>query len=106
MTRLLVLIIAAGAVITAQPGRSAERRAGETQPAPSDVSAAGKISSHFSVAGDLVHFAFTVRNDSASELKDLQIVSLPLDYRLEQLSVDPAPACNDIKSVSVKRSEE
>jgi hypothetical protein len=100
MTRLLVLIIAVGAMITAQPARSAEVGAGGTQSAPSDVSAAGKISSHFSVAGDLVHFAFTVRNDSASELRDLQIVSLPSDYRLEQLY--PPPACDDIPSVSVK----
>ena len=102
MTRLLVLVIAVGATIIAQPARSTEVRAGGAQTSPSDVSAAGKISSHFSVAGDLVRFAFTVRNDSASELRELQIVNLPSDYRLEQLTVDPPPACDDIKSASVK----
>jgi len=69
------------------------------QTAPSTVSATGKVSSHFTAEKGLVPFAFTIRNDSAAELRDLQIVNLPNGYDLlPQLSTDPTPACADISS--------
>lgn len=71
------------------------------QTAPSTVSATGKVSSHFTAEKGLVPFAFTIRNDSAAELRDLQIVNLPNGYDLlPQLSIDPTPACADTSSQS------
>ena len=71
------------------------------QTAPSTVSATGKVSSHFTAEKGLVPFAFTIRNDSAAELRDLQIVNLPNGYDLlPQLSTDPTPACADTSSQS------
>jgi hypothetical protein len=95
----LVLIIAASAMLMALLDRPILLRAAAAQPA-SDVSATGKVFSHFTAADDLVPFAFTIRNDSAGELRDLRILNPPNGYRLEQLSVDPAPVCDDVKSAS------
>jgi hypothetical protein len=68
------------------------------QPAPSPVSAVGKVSSHFTAEDGLVPFAFTIRNDSAAELRDLRIVNLPDGYCLEHISTDPTPACDKTNS--------
>jgi hypothetical protein len=73
------------------------------QTAPSTVSATGKVSSHFTAANDLVPFAFTIRNDTASELKDLRIMNPHNEYWLEQLSLDPSAVCDGVKSPSVYR---
>jgi hypothetical protein len=92
MMRVLALAITLSALAVAQTAPS---------PASIPVSAAGKVSSHFTVEKGLVPFAFTIRNDSTSELRDLQIVNPPNGYLLEQLYLDPLPVCDGVKSATV-----